>query len=212
MKFVDKKIVHYCREYSTKYSPNCGICFELSKERIDYTEMLSSPEEVFLMQQFIISGRYKNVLEVGTFTGMMTTGMAEVVPDGSSITTLDMNPKYAEVAKTVFKKCDLNHKINFIFQPAIRTIVDLKKERYDLIFIDADKDMYPVYYDLLLPKLKRGGIMILDNMLWKGGVLDPKERKAKTLHQLNEQIVKDSRVSNSLIPIGDGWNVVRRIH
>ena len=206
---MSESIVQYSESYSTGLTQWEEDIVKITQEELNYTNMLSSPAEISLMKQFISLTGAKRALEIGMFTGLMTTAIADAMGENSEIITTELNPKYMAAAEIGLDQLPFRDRIQLKKGSAIRTIMEIMEEKpFDIIFIDADKEMYPVYYDLLLPRLKSTGILILDNMLWKGKVIDLSDRKSKVLHELNKQITLDKRVQNALLHGYDGWQMV----
>ena len=155
----------------------------------------------------------KNILEIGTFTGLSTLSMALALPENGKIITLDKNKKTNMIAVNFFKKAKQDHKIKTIINPANETLKDLKNKMFDLIFIDADKMNYKNYYEHSLKLIKKGGLIIIDNVLWYGDVVNEKTSDKITLQikDFNLFVSKDDRVENLIIPLGDGMTVCRKI-
>tara|TARA_B100000214_G_C23932002_1_gene611212 strand:+ start:294 stop:944 length:651 start_codon:yes stop_codon:yes gene_type:complete len=155
----------------------------------------------------------KNILEIGTFTGLSTLSMALALPEDGKIITLDKNKKTNMIAVNFFKKAKQENKITTIINPAIETIKDLKNKIFDLIFIDADKMNYKNYYEHSLNLTKKGGLIIIDNVLWYGDVVNEKTSDKITLQikDFNMFVSNDDRVENLIIPLGDGMTVCRKI-
>jgi len=206
---MSESIVQYSESYSTGLTQWEEDIVKITQEELNYINMLSSPAEISLMKQFISLTGAKRALEIGMFTGLMTTAIADAMGENSEIITTELNPKYMAAAEIGLDQLPFRDRIQLKKGSAIRTIMEIMEEKpFDIIFIDADKEMYPVYYDLLLPRLKSTGILILDNMLWKGKVIDLSDRKSKVLHELNKQITLDKRVQNTLLHGYDGWQMV----
>jgi caffeoyl-CoA O-methyltransferase len=136
--------------------------------------------------------------------------MAEALPGDGELFTCEYNERYEKIARSFFEKSEAGSKINLIMGQALETIPGIKG-KFDFVFLDADKNNYPDYYNLILPRLKEGGIMVIDNVLWDGEVMDPKDEKAKAIDQLNDQIVADSSVEQVMLTVRDGITVVRRL-
>ena len=154
----------------------------------------------------------KKILEIGTFTGLSTLSMALALPDNGKLITFDKNSKTNKVALNFFKKAKQDHKIQTIVKPALNGLGDLVKEKFDLIFIDADKMNYKNYYEESLKLLNIGGLTIIDNVLWYGEVVNKKTNKfTETIKKFNEYVSKDKRVENLIIPLGDGLTVCRKL-
>jgi predicted O-methyltransferase YrrM len=152
--------------------------------------------------------RPKVVLEIGTYLGYSALCFAEGLADGGKVITLDVNEETNRVARSYVEKTEFKDSIGFRLGQATEIIPTLN-ETIDLVFIDADKPNYSNYYGLVFDKLRPGGFIIADNVLWSGKVLDPgDDADAKALHGFNEMVLADKRVSNVLVPIRDGLMVV----
>lgn len=149
------------------------------------------------------------VLEVGTFTGYSALAMAEGLGAHGRVITCENDPQVRDVAQQAFDASPVGHKIELRFGPAIDTIRSIDAP-IDLSFIDADKKSYPLYYEEILERTRSGGIMVLDNMLWYGKVLDPQDEETRILHELNERIARDERVDNVLLTVRDGIQLLRK--
>ena len=146
----------------------------------------------------------KNILEIGMFTGYSALFMAQALPDSGIIHTCEVMDRHIKNASKFFNRSMHNHKIKVHYGEAIKSIENFKINSFDLIFIDADKKNYIEYYNRSIQLIKKDGIIVLDNMLWGGGVLNPRDLESKTLSELGTIINNDSRVFNTLLPIRDG--------
>ena len=148
------------------------------------------------------------VLEIGTYLGYSALCFAEGLADGGKVITLDVNEETNKVARSFVEKSGYAEQIDFRLGPATEIIPTLD-ESFDIVFIDADKPNYSNYYDLVFDKLRPGGFIIADNVLWSGKVLDPDDdENAKALAEFNQMVLADDRVENVLLPIRDGLMVV----
>tara|TARA_Y100000782_G_C10188190_1_gene268224 strand:- start:9019 stop:9657 length:639 start_codon:yes stop_codon:yes gene_type:complete len=152
----------------------------------------------------------KNVLEIGMFTGYSALSIAEGMPEDGKIICCETNPRAIEFAQTFFDRSPHGHKIEAIFGKAIETIETLDM-KLDFTFIDADKRNYLNYYRKVLEMTRPGGLIILDNMLWSGKVLQPESDIDDVLVDLNKEIAADPNVENLFLTVRDGMNVVRKI-
>jgi predicted O-methyltransferase YrrM len=156
----------------------------------------------------------KTLLEIGVFTGYSSTSMALALPADGHITACDISEEYTSVARRYWQHAGVSHKIDLKLGPAVETLDQLIAEgragSYDLAFIDADKTNYDNYYERALILLRKGGLLLIDNVLWSGLVAIPIVKDADTLaiRQLNSKIHTDTRVSMSLLPIADGLTLV----
>ena len=152
----------------------------------------------------------KRILEVGTFTGYATLCLAEGLTEDGIIYTLDINAELEDMVRNHFKKSSLNPQINYIIGDANKTINDIN-EVFDLVFIDADKKNNGTYYDLIFDRVRPGGIIIVDNVLWSGKVLEAKQDKdTKNITTFNDKIANDERVEKLILPVRDGLFIIRK--
>ncbi|WP_067863556.1 O-methyltransferase [Neptuniibacter marinus] len=152
----------------------------------------------------------KNVLEIGMFTGYSALSIAEGMPEDGKIICCETNPRAIEFAQTFFDRSPHGHKIEVIFGKALETIETLDTP-LDFTFIDADKRNYLNYYHKVLEMTRPGGLIVLDNMLWSGKVLQPESDIDDVLVDLNKEIASDPNVENLFLTVRDGMNVVRKI-
>lgn len=149
----------------------------------------------------------KRVLEIGMFTGYSALSIAEGMPSDGRLICCETNPRAIEFAQSFFDRSEHGKKIQVIFGPALETIKTLEGE-FDFVFIDADKRNYLNYYEAVLPLVRSGGLIIIDNSLWQGRVLDPKENSDIAVNQVNRLIAQDIRVENVHLNVRDGLNIV----
>ncbi len=157
-------------------------------------------------------GKFKNCLEVGVFTGYSSLCISSAIEDDSRLTVIDNNNEYLDIAKKYWKLANVVEKINVIKKDALEALSELKSnpdKQFDFAFIDADKANYVKYYDLILPLMSRGGILCIDNTLWKGRVsdLDNQTDSTKAIRSLNQKIKNDKRVEHSILTIYDGMTI-----
>ncbi|NXS12136.1 CMTD1 protein, partial [Neodrepanis coruscans] len=172
--------------------------------------MMVSCDQAQLMANLVKLIKAKKVLEIGVFTGYNALNMALALPDNGRVIACDINEDYAKIGKPLWKEAGVEHKIDLRIRPAIQTLDELlssgEAETFDFAFIDADKESYNEYYEKCLRLIKKGGIIAIDNVLFGGQVLKPKRDNlaVQSIHRLNEKLVRDSRVSISMLPMGDG--------
>ena len=198
------RLLDYCRDHSIG---NSSILLDLEKytfENEDVPQMISGQLVGGFLQSVILMIRAKRVLEVGMFTGFSALKMAEALPDDGEIHTCELMDKHINTAKTFFNKSDHGNKITIHSGPALKSLEQMQSSSFDMAFIDADKINYLDYYKRCLTLIRSGGIIILDNMLWGGEVLTPKDEDAKSLRKTGDFIQSDKRIFNILLPIRDG--------
>ena len=212
---IDEKLEKYISDNSYDLHP-------VQKEIIKYNNGLGnikrmqiSVSQAYFLQLFIKSNGIKNILEIGTFTGYSALSMALAITSDGIVTCLDINKETSEKAKSFFKKANLENKIKVILGPALDTLERLKKEKkiFDLVFIDANKENYKEYYDLSMNLIKKKGFILVDNVLWHGDVADPvkNDRFTNIIREFNSLIKNDDRVEKTILPLGDGVTVCRKI-
>ena len=180
----------------------------------DIKRMQISVTQAYFMQLLIKINNVKQILEIGTFTGYSALSMALAIDDGF-ITCLDKNEKTSEVANNFFKKANVEKKINLIVGTAIDSLNNLinEKKNFDLIFIDADKENYIKYYDLAFKLISSNGLILIDNVLWKGDVIDENKNDTMTniIRDFNTHIKNDDKIEKTILPIGDGVTICRKL-
>ncbi|MBA2606736.1 MAG: O-methyltransferase [Acidobacteriota bacterium] len=212
MNIVSTEIQDYAERFTSAESE---ILTELRQktlgERAD-NSMLSGFYQGRLLSIFSKMINPRRILEIGTYVGYSTLCLAEGLSEDGKIITLDIQPETNRVAKEFWAKSGLNDKIESHLGDALEIIPNIN-EIYDLIFIDADKPNYRNYFELVFPKLRIGGFIIADNVLWSGNVLDVKANNDEStiaLHAFNQKIQKDERVSNILFAVRDGLMITRK--
>jgi caffeoyl-CoA O-methyltransferase len=153
----------------------------------------------------------KNILEIGTFTGYAALCMAEGLSKDGKLTTLDVNEDLAYLSKKYFAESEFSDQIHFKLQDA-KEFLKETDEVFDLVFIDADKENYAEYFRLIKPKTKSGSVVMFDNVLWYGKVLEenPKQKSTQVIKELNDLAAKDDDFENLILPLRDGVNLLRR--
>jgi len=200
---VDEKIENYATTHSSQEPELLARLARETYESMELPQMLTGRLEGSFLRVLVRAVQARRVLEVGMFTGYSALMMAEGLPDDGRIITCEVNPKSAEVARRYFAQSPHGHKIDLRMGPAVETIRALAGP-FDFVFIDADKENYPIYYDLCLERLRPGGMMAIDNVLWSGYVLDPKDEETRAIVALNDKVLRDNRVDNALLTIRDG--------
>ena len=194
----------------------------IQKEIIAYNDKLGdikrmqvSVSQCHFLHLMIKISNSKNILEIGTFTGLSTLSMSLALPDDGSIIALDKNLETNKVAKDFFKKANQNKKIKTIIKPALDSLNDIKKENifFDIAFIDADKTNYTNYYECVIELIKKNGLIIIDNVLWHGEVVDENnnEKFTNIIREFNAHVNNDNRVEQIILPIGDGLTICRKL-
>lgn len=212
---IDERLEKYISDHSYDLHPIQKEILSHNASLGDVKRMQISVTQAYFFQLFIKTNNIKNILEIGTFTGYSALSMGLSIPKDGSVTCLDINKETSEIARTFFKKADLDKKIQIILEPAINTLKKMKddKKMFDMIFIDADKENYKNYYNLSLALVKKNGFILIDNVLWHGDVSDPNknDRLTSIIREFNSFIKKDDRIEKTILPLGDGVTICRKI-
>ena len=212
---IDEKLEKYISDNSYDLHPVQKEIIKHNNSLGNTKKMQISVSQAYFLQLLIRSNNIKNILEIGTFTGYSALSMALAVTSDGIVTCLDINKETSEKAESFFKKANLENKIKVILGPALDTLERLKKEKkiFDLVFIDADKENYKEYYDLSMNLIKKKGFILVDNVLWHGDVADPikNDRFTNIIREFNSLIKNDNRVEKTILPLGDGITICRKI-
>ena len=212
---ISKEIENYINNHSLKLT-------EVQKEIISYNNSLGdikrmqiSISQCHFLHLIVKISNTKKILEIGTFTGLSGLTMSLSLPIDGKLVTLDKNTERHKIASNFFKKAKQESKIKTIIGPALESLSSLKnkEQKFDLIFIDADKENYKNYYNQSLDLIEKNGLIIVDNVLWHGEVVDVKKQDKLTtiIREFNSYINKDKRTENIIIPVGDGLTVCRKL-
>ena len=212
---INKSLEQYISKNSYDLHP-------VQKEIIKYNEKLGrikkmqiSVTQGYFFQFFIKTTNIKKILEIGTFTGYSSITMGLALPNTGSVTCLDKNKLTTKTALKFIKMANLQKKINLILGPALNTLRKLIKfnKKYDLIFIDADKENYKNYFDLSIKLLNKNGYIIIDNVLWHGDVAkrNKNDKFTNIIREFNSFVKDDIRVEKIILPIGDGITICKKV-
>ena len=212
---LTKEIENYINKHSLELNT-------VQKEIISYNyglgeikKMQISISQCHFLHLIVKISNVKKILEIGTFTGLSALTMSLSLPSDGKLVTLDKDVERNKIACNFFKKAKQESKIMTIIGPALESISNLKKEKqkFDLVFIDADKENYKNYYNQSLDLIEKNGLIIVDNVLWHGEVADPKKQDKLTtiIREFNSYVNKDERTENLIIPVGDGLTVCRKL-
>jgi predicted O-methyltransferase YrrM len=212
MEFIDDQIIDYSLLHS---EPEDEVLVELQREtnlKVFSPRMLSGHLQGFWLTLLSKMLQPKLIVEIGTYTGYSAICLAKGLQENGRLITIDINEETEAIAKKYFDKSGLSTKIELITKDA-KEVLPAITERIDMVFIDADKRNYSLYYDLVIDKVKPGGLIIADNVLWSGKILDLEKNKdvdTQAIQSFNEKMKNDSRVEKLLLPIRDGLFIMRK--
>lgn len=210
---IDDRLYDYLCAVSVNESSLLQQLREETKS-VEFSNMQIGPEQGQFMSLLVKLMGAKKAIELGTYTGYSSICIASALVEGGRLICCDDSEKWTNVAKKYWALANLNDKISLELQPAEKTLQRLLDEdegsSFDFIFIDADKQNYPLYYEQALRLLRKGGLMAVDNTLWSGSVADPdnNEPGTRAIRRFNDTLKDDERVTMSLVPIGDGLTLI----
>jgi len=212
---INKEIVDYINNNSAKLHPVQKEIISYNKQLGDIKRMQISISQCHFLHLLIKSSKIKKILEIGTFTGLSTLSMALALPENGSVFALDKNQETSNIALNFFKKATQDHKIKMIIAPALESLKNLtyEKHKFDLVFIDADKENYKNYFNQSIELVDKDGLIVIDNVLWHGEVIDvnKQDKLTTSIREFNTYVNEDKRVENLIIPVGDGLSVCRKL-
>jgi caffeoyl-CoA O-methyltransferase len=208
---ITESLQKYIDNFSLKLHPIQQEIIDYNNTLGDVKRMQVATSQCHFLHLIIKTSNIKNVLEIGTFTGLSALSIALALPDDGKLIALDKNEETSKVAIDFFKKANLDDKIQTMIKPALNSLDELKNSKFDMVFIDADKMNYKEYYERSLNLLDKGGLIIVDNVLWHGEVADEDnlEKFTVNIRDFNAYVASDKRVEQIIIPLGDGMTVCR---
>jgi caffeoyl-CoA O-methyltransferase len=173
--------------------------------------MATTPDEAALLEMLARLIGARSALEIGTFTGYGAISIARGLAEGGSLTCLEVSQEFAEIARRNIESAGLSDRVEIRLGPADEALRAMPEEpTFDYVFIDADKKGYPKYYDLVVPRLVSGGLLLLDNVFLGGDVVSPHDERTRIMHELNDRVTADERVDSVMIHVADGLTLVRK--
>jgi len=212
---INSELEKYIEELSYNLHPIQREIIKYNDSLGDIKRMQISVSQCHFLHLITRVSKIKNVLEIGTFTGLSALSIALALPDDGSIIALDKNESTNNVAMNFFKKANQEIKIKTIIKPALESLNDFKKNNkiFDMVFIDADKENYKNYYDISLDLINKEGLIIVDNVLWHGEVVDKtkNDRLTNIIRDFNSYVKDDKKTEQIILPLGDGFTVCRKL-
>ena len=208
---ITEKLEKYINNFSLKLNPIQQQIIDYNNTLGDIKRMQVATSQCHFLHLIIKTSNIRNVLEIGTFTGLSALSIALALPENGKLIALDKNEETNKIAVSFFKKANLNNKIQTIVKPALDSLEELKNNKFDMVFIDADKMNYKEYYERSLKLVNKGGLVIVDNVLWHGEVADENnlDKFTVNIRDFNDYVAKDNRVEQIIVPLGDGMTVCR---
>ena len=210
---ITKHLQDYILKHGLKLHPVQKEIINYNIKLGDIKRMQISISQCQFLHLIIKVSKIKRVLEIGTFTGLSTLSMALALPEDGEITAVDKDKNTSKKANEFFKKAKQDSKISMIVKSALEALMEIRDKKYELIFIDADKMNYKKYYEIALKLLDKEGLIIIDNVLWHGDVVENniKDKITDSIRDLNNFISKDERVEKVIVPFGDGMTICRKL-
>ncbi len=211
MDMVAKEAEEYSRAHTSPLSPLLEEIetFTLAKTR--FPNMLTGRVEGRFLQLVTRLSGARHVVDVGTFTGFSALAMAEVLPEDGTVVTIEHDPEHGRIAKGFFDRSASGAKIRLCLGEALAILTTLPDESADVIFIDADKQNYPAYYEEAMRIVRQDGLILADNSLWYGRIFDPQDEESCAVAAFNERVNKDDRAEKLFLTIRDGIFLIRKV-
>jgi len=188
----------------------------LETQNLEFFNMQIAPEQGAFMAMLVQLSGAQRIVEVGTFTGYSSLSMAMALPDEGELYALDISEEWTNIARKYWQKAGVDDKIELMIAPVVKSLQALLQQglnnQIDLMFIDADKPSYQAYFELGLQLVRKGGVILFDNVLWGGDVADDtiNDENTSALRELNQFLLEDSRIDLAMLPIGDGLTLARK--
>jgi predicted O-methyltransferase YrrM len=211
MEFIDEALLHYCEAHS---EPESDLLKKLNREthlKVTSPRMLSGHLQGRFLSFLAGLSQAKNILEIGTYTGYSALCLAEGLVEGGKIITIDPNVETNFFAKKFIEASPFKDLIHLIEGQA-KDIIPTLNQTFDLVFIDADKKSYSLYFDLCIDKVRKGGLIIADNVLWSGKVIgDHNDAETLAIKAFNDTTANDPRVKPLMLPLRDGLHILQKL-
>jgi len=213
MNLLNDKLEKYIEDHSGQEDEILHQLYRETHLKVMHPRMLSGSAQGQFLQMMAALIQAESILEIGTYTGYSAICLARGMKENGKLITIDIKEELQQIAQKYFKKAGLNDKIDHRIANAVELIPQLE-ESFDLVFIDADKTNYPVYLDLVVDKIRPGGILIADNVLWSGKVVEevkPEDRDTPAVLEFNRKVQEHPQLQNVLLPLRDGLMLVQKL-
>jgi len=199
----------YCRAHTSTPDPLLDELADYTHTHCKLPQMLTGPVEGTFLRLLVQLAGARRVLEIGTFTGYSALSMAAGLPDDGELITCEIDAEHARIAQSFFDRSPHGGKITIRLAPALESLVSLSGT-FDLVFLDADKENYVKYFEAVLPKLRVGGLLVADNVLWSGKVLEPKEKTDRAIVAFNRHVTGHPGIEHVMLSVRDGMMLARK--
>jgi caffeoyl-CoA O-methyltransferase len=200
-------------EYLVRHSRQDDVLRRVAAEtaQLPNATMMSPPDEAALLTMLARLVGARHALELGTFTGYGAIAIARGLADGGRLTCLELSEEFASIARRNLSDAGVLDRVDIVLGPADESLRAMPADpTFDYVYLDADKVAYPTYYDLIVPRLLPGGLLLIDNVLLRGAVVDPGDERSRTIDDLNNRITADDRVDSVMVLVADGLTLVRK--
>ena len=210
MDVVAKEAEVYAADHTSPMSPLLEEIERFTLTNTPYPSMLTGRVEGQFLQLVVQLSGARRIVDIGTFTGYSALAMAEVLPDGGEVLTIERDPKHAEIAQGFFNRSSSGSKIKLLIGEAREALRALSDAGTDLVFIDADKQDYHAYYEESMRIVRIGGLILADNALWYGRIFNPQDDDSRAMAEFNELVKADARAEKLFLTTRDGIYVIRK--
>jgi caffeoyl-CoA O-methyltransferase len=213
MALVKTEVTQEIIDYLARHAGQDPVLERVARETAEMplAVMATTPDQAALLTLLARLIGSRRALEVGTFTGYGAISIARGLADGGRLTCLELDEEYAAIARRNVEEAGVAERVEIIVGPALDSLRAMPSEpTFDYAFLDADKTGYPGYYDEIVPRLLPGGLLLIDNVLLRGGVTDPQDDRERLIDALNDRVTADDRVDSAMVLVADGLTFVRR--
>jgi caffeoyl-CoA O-methyltransferase len=213
MALIKTEVTQEVVDYLARHARQDEVLERVARETAELPNavMATTPDEAALLTMLARLVGARRALELGTFTGYGAISIARGLADGGRLTCLEVDEEYAAIARRNLEDAGVADRVEIIVGPALESLRAMPAEpTLDYVFLDADKPAYPDYYEEIVPRLVPGGLLLIDNVLLRGGVADPREDRERIMDALNDRVTADQRVDSAMVLVADGLTFVRR--
>jgi caffeoyl-CoA O-methyltransferase len=213
MALIKTEVTQEIVDYLARHAGQDEVLERVARETADMplAQMATTPDEAGLLTMLARLVGARRALELGTFTGYGAISIARGLADGGRLTCLELDQEYADIARRNLEDAGVADRVEIIVGPALESLRSLPAEPgFDFAFLDADKTGYPDYYEELVPRLLPGGLLLIDNVLLRGSVIDPQDERERIMDALNDRVTADERVDSVMVLVADGLTLARR--